>query len=528
MMRFGILFLLCLLWLCSADVSVRAQSSVTMRDPWIDPFSESSIWNMPIGKDAKTSHLNVMLGEFVEPEVEYIYRISNDPFQQPIFKFNTWYNRLGSSIKLDQIPIDDFIMGAHPNDIRYPFACAAFLMPDKRTVKNIKAFCRMNRASPCFADSVTNWDLFQNDGGDDGRIHSGMSILGGSIRLDGHGKLAQIDHAIKLCLPAKLLGKGIDQKGFRWPAVRAGIDFEQRYQGPNAKFVLGSLITYSDADYQALREKLSDPFVIAVADAIYHFGCYIADESSTDTARLCITPEVLVSLWNESKEKKSRGMPATFPESVAIELGQAFQSLSIVDDNSTENPGGVGNRRKQLPRPPAFSSEESTGDSSIAIPIKNGFMTDSDLYPEYWFFVLPGKPEIEYAADSKIFYSAPKSMRFKTLPDGKPLTVSQPSFIPPVSDVSVSARVRVDGMVSIRFEAASYGQNVRQVRPPIVPLLSAELKGSSEDKSNEVWHLLRGKAKFENLSQRYRLQFIATGDGTVWIDDVDAVALAPQ
>ncbi len=306
----------------------------------MDPFSDQSIWNTSIGKDALLSKEPLGKFAYLEPEFEYLYRISNAPFVRPVFAINTWYQRLGNNKQIDQIPIDDFIIGSHPFDARSPDSCAAFLMPDHRTVKNLTAFSRMYRSGPCYAQSVKSWDIYGSDGLDDGRIDSGMSILGGAIRADACNTVDDIRHAIKICLPPSMLYGSQENTTFRWPAIRSGEQSSNRYSGVNASLTMGALLTLSEEDFQTVSTQVAGPIAKSIAKCIYEFGVYVVDDTGDNKVRICITPEAHSQVWAISGEPLKKGSWPTFPQAVTNDLKLVLAMLRVVEDNSSESIGG--------------------------------------------------------------------------------------------------------------------------------------------------------------------------------------------
>ncbi len=151
-------------------------------------------------------------------------------------------------------------------------------------------------------------------------------------------------------------------------------------------------------------------------------------------------------------------------------------------------------------------------------------MTDADVFPEYWFFAYPNKELAGLASDAKVYYSAPRSMRFNAIGNDKPTSVSQFNFQPETKDFELSARVRVEGKVKFTIETIEFGRN----RVPGERYVVAELDTTNEPVANDAleWKLLKGEVHLKSVQQRYRVQFKAVGEGTIWVDDVDAKAIA--
>jgi len=221
----NLLFLLYCGLICASPVSGQEK-----RDPLKQPFSSNSIWNMPIGSDAKyvPAELEKAMAAGMTIDEDIIVLKPDAPLTEIFTNYAGWNREKDRCQKegplLFSAPIpDNFVVNNSNWDGLTPNSGIAFLMPDGRTIKQTQPFAR------CIAgENGTSQYLFEDmdiygDGYYGAHGGSGLSAIGGALRV---GELVDINQPIKHVLKINVFGKKnlyYDEttKGFRWPAKRA-------------------------------------------------------------------------------------------------------------------------------------------------------------------------------------------------------------------------------------------------------------------------------------------------------------------
>jgi len=246
------------------------------------------------------------------------------------------------------IPTDVVIPDAAPHYT--PNGCGAFLMPDNRTV------VQANPVSRCVAggnvtagyEAPSN-DLYGN-GTAGSRGGSGLSALGGSIRIGELTGVQPLRHAIKILPWAhKYLNYTTENKGYRWPAFRADSYAPSLYGGKNPGFLMGSLLVLlPTANPKDLN--ITTPPGIILFHAFQDYGAYVVGDSYRDVDQICIQTGADIEF------EKYYGYQFSSNEEIpwVKDVSTLFQNLYIVSNNVLGNTGGGGIPRQPLapPLPP--------------------------------------------------------------------------------------------------------------------------------------------------------------------------------
>ena len=202
--------------------ALAPSAHAALRDPWLQPFATTSIWNMPVGSEAKFVPANLGAAKTIGIDHERLYRVASNAPVRPVFAPKGWETRAGGTQRVGELPVDDSIVVPDARKFYTPNECAAFLMPDGRTVKQIAPLCRPEPGGPVFGYYFRPDEDLRGAGLTGGHGGSGLSALGGSIRLGELTNDAPIRHALKVDIFCQRYGYfGADRKGFRWPASRA-------------------------------------------------------------------------------------------------------------------------------------------------------------------------------------------------------------------------------------------------------------------------------------------------------------------
>ncbi len=336
-----ILQAICLCLMSPAGAGTEAQ-----RDPWTWPFAVDSIWNTPIGSEARFVPARLNGAPHIGLDVEYlVVTKSTDPVE-PVFPPSSWNKRWPGDTKrkLGELHVPAALVIPDAKEGSTPNGCSAFLMPDGRTVKQLEPTCRLAEGGHLVGWLREDQDIF-GPGIYGTHWGSGLSTLGGSIRKGELVGNRPIRHAIKLNVWGDQLYYGADVKGFRWPADRSDSGAPSGYHGKNPKLVMGALLALQPNLTTAslgIRSELGKKLFHVLQD----YGAYISDDSGWDHYDLCAE----VGVQEEVQQKY--GTPIGFNSgSYRDELMSMITNLAIVDNNSVVSVGGGGIRRMPLAPP---------------------------------------------------------------------------------------------------------------------------------------------------------------------------------
>jgi hypothetical protein len=316
------------------------------RDPWLWPFDSRSIWNVPIGSEARYEPANLPKPGYCGIDHERFFKLSKGDPVREIYPPSTWGKRWPGDRNrlLGRMPVPDdlIIPDAKPPDT--PNECTAFLMPDGRTIKQLEPTCRLERGGPIVGWPREDQDLY-GMGLYGTHWGSGLSTLGGSVRLGELTGKAPIHHAIKLNLWGKWLAYQGATPGFRWPADRHDDGADKLYLGKNPKLAMGSLLALPPS---ATPQKLG--ITTEVGRKLFHalqdYGAYVSDDSAWDDVDLC------AELGVEDEVKSKYGLELSGKKGPLYDdRARLVQALMIVDNNGPNSVGGGGKPRRPLAPP---------------------------------------------------------------------------------------------------------------------------------------------------------------------------------
>jgi hypothetical protein len=212
----------------STTTTTQAPAPVAVRDPLKQPFASSSIWNMPIGSSAVFKAANIspnpgnnIYAAMPGADEEHLLLNSSSPMTNINYSSVGWSGGdrcVATGSLLTQIPMPSgYII---PNNNRN--TAVVSLMPDQRSLMQLQPVARCTAGGPGTALVKFNpVDLYgQGIAGAHGG--SGLSSIGGSIRLGElrPGSTEGPRHALKVNVYAKevLFRCSIRSDCFRWPA----------------------------------------------------------------------------------------------------------------------------------------------------------------------------------------------------------------------------------------------------------------------------------------------------------------------
>ncbi|WP_299413451.1 hypothetical protein [Acaryochloris sp. IP29b_bin.148] len=327
------------------DYSRNAPSS---RDKFLWPFSSESIWNMPIGSDARYQAAGIKPAPRLRSDEEYFFKLNGSDPRRPVYAPGSWRKRCRGKKKFMKIslPVPDNLIIPDARQGKTPNNASAFLMPDGRTLVQLEPLARCEPGG-----SIYGWRYFPDvdiyeDGIGGAHFGSGLSSIGGSIRKGELVGDAPIRHALKLNLwGKKYLYYSKNIPGYRWPADRADKYAAKQYGGKNPELVQGTLLAITpDITVSSLGLKTQP------AKKLFHafqdYGAYVVDDAGWNTHA--------IPLENSALKEFRRTYGYSFNSSKGPfyeDMMRVLTSLSVVSNNTPETVGGGGEPRAPLAPP---------------------------------------------------------------------------------------------------------------------------------------------------------------------------------
>ena len=222
------------------NILIKNQYKIDARDPFLWPFAQNSIWNMPIGSNAQyvPAKLEMPTSGMLTLDEDYIVLTPDEPSMKIYWSSVRWGT--GDRCTPDQplnlqanMPIpQSFVVSPTTWDGGKPNAGIAVLLKDKRTLWQSQPFAHCANGGDATTGYVyaDNQDLYgQGYYGSHGG--SRLSVLGGSIR---NHELSPTSGPIRHAIKMNLCGKknfyyDAVNFGYRWPALAADADAPTGY-----------------------------------------------------------------------------------------------------------------------------------------------------------------------------------------------------------------------------------------------------------------------------------------------------------
>ena len=347
-----LIFLILLIACKKSEKPVAGPTNAGIRDPLKQPFHESSIWNMPIGSDAEYVPANIQLSaqNHMTVDEDVIILTPEAPVTAVFANSAGWDRNKNRCIPeggvMYTLPIPaDFVYSPDTWDGLTPNASTAVLGTDKTTLYQFQPFARCDSAGiPTTQYRYPQVDLY-GDGTRGAHGGSGLSSIGGSIRLGELVPGGKIPHAMKMNLWGQknyyYRNDEADGKaGYRWPAVQADGYAEGSYNGDNPVLQMGSHMALKpDFDITQLE---TEPGQI-LAEAFKHYGAYIVDDTAWDVYALCTEhspdgkmKDEFETVWGYSFS--GTGMDNGWKRDTKL----IVENLYVIDNNGPDAIGGGG------------------------------------------------------------------------------------------------------------------------------------------------------------------------------------------
>ncbi len=343
-----------------------APAPAGFRNPLAWPFASTSIWNTPIGRAA------VYVPAAIAPATQRTVATDQDVIvMQPTAPVTAiQYNgagwsggsRCGGGATLASAPIPTTLVVPDGKG-NYSFA---ILMPDGHTVVQGQPMARCSAGGPVTTLHISAPTDLYGDGTLGAHGGSGLSSLGGTIRL---GELIPgappIRHALKVNLDG---AADYWPQGFRWPAVKEDGYGPQRYGGKVPSLKMGALLALPASLNLAVLNLQSAPGRM-IAWTLQNYGAYCVDDAGRSV--FSIATELGPAGAVTDQFQRSWGSP--FVSGVgdtpwARDIATIFAHLDVVDNNSPVTVGGGGARLQALAPPFSVAQAASTSLTGSVAP----------------------------------------------------------------------------------------------------------------------------------------------------------------
>jgi hypothetical protein len=331
------------------------------RNPLLQPFASNSIWNMPIGSGAQyvPANLPALPGNSTGARVpaidaEALVLTPTAPLTPILASPGGWGGDrcVTNPTTLATVPIPaNYVL---PSDNRNQ--SAAFLSADRRTVVQTQPLARCAAGGP--ATSYVRYpdqDIY-GPGIQGAHGGSGMSALGGSIRV---GELRPGStgprHALKINLYARgeLAQCATRAECFRWPAVKSDSYavgwYGSRTGNTNSAMRMGALLAIPPSVNIGALGLTTEPGR-QIAWTLQNYGAYVVDDTYGPDFGLNAEngPGGNVSSQFRGDYGMNFEIYASSPNAWSRDLQRIRQALQVVDNNGPASVGGGGTPRQPL------------------------------------------------------------------------------------------------------------------------------------------------------------------------------------
>ena len=305
------------------------------RDPLLWPFSRDSIWNLPIGSNARYVwagiHHATSMAYFTDADILVLQ--PSAPATTVYANYDDWgagtrCSAQGGALFTAPIPADFVVPGSHQGspDGDTPNAAAAILAADGHTIIQTQPFARCAGQSPTSHYMFGSEDLY-GTGETGSHGGSGLSALGGTVRLGELVPGGTIRHSLKLNIDSANFYPGLG--GYRWPAWKSDAG-GAGYGGSIPEVRMGSLLAPKpDFPIDTLE---TEPGKI-VAAAFRDYGGYIVDTSGWSIYNFVTERSPAGSVQDEFNKAWGYSFNAGVgANGWARDLDKIFTNLYVVDN----------------------------------------------------------------------------------------------------------------------------------------------------------------------------------------------------
>ena len=367
------------------------QTFPTSRDPFLWPFTQTSIWNMPIGSSAvyqpaglkRVSLMPIKNGGRggigIDDEPILVTQASDPNYS--VWSINDWSYRCANPTNLNKTV-------KMPAGINYPspdgnsgtpnFSGVA-VQPDGSLFHfNAIATCGNNKIS-VYDYSETENSTLKSTGYFGGHGGSALSGIGGSIRKGELLTSEPIRHAIKINVWAEYSLSYVQDgtPGFRWPAKRPDGYANGVYGTLNSNIPayteMGALLAIKpDVTPQSLG--ITNPTVIKIFTAMKDYGAYIVDDTYWPHYDLPLEEGVGEEVLAATGTNMGSGGGNIYFE----DMMKVIEALHVITNNGPNSIGGGGTPRQPL-APPFIGDAADTQAPTIPSALKSSSITSTSF-----------------------------------------------------------------------------------------------------------------------------------------------------
>ncbi len=338
LLRSSSLFVAALASVVALHAGADGAAATSLRNKLRQPFSSRSPWNTPVGSLARYVPAGFEPGEWVSVDEEFFFVLKASDPMQPVFRPLSWEQRCsGTDDQGLQLPLPDDLIVPDANPPHTPNNCAAFLMPDGRTIVQVNPFTRCVPGGPAYGWQAPT-ERIDGLGIRGGHGGSELSCIGGTLRV---GELASPDpirHVLKVNIwGKKYLTLDALGRGYRWPASRHDAyanDPDRGYHGTNQALKMGSLLAIP-RHVTADSLGLTTPAAKKLFWTLQNYGAYIVDDTAWNVHALCVEHGV------KEEFEHTYGYPMECQNGQWFnDFNALFSVLAVIDNNGPKSVGG--------------------------------------------------------------------------------------------------------------------------------------------------------------------------------------------
>jgi hypothetical protein len=312
------------------------------RNKLLWPFASTSIWNMPIGRGAVyvpaqiapptiqslTSDQDIIVMDPAAPLVGLLYSGAG-------WSGGSRCTGTGSALASVPIPSNFTVSSDGHND------ALAVLMPDGQTVLQGQPFARCAAGGVGTLLALAPSDNLYGNGILGAHGGSGLSSLGGTIRLNQLVPGGEIRHVLKVNVDAA--ANLFPSPGFRWPAIRHDSCAPGCYGGSVPALEMGSLLAIpSSVNLTSLGLQTAPGRMLAWT--LQNYGAYIADNTARSVFSIETESGPAGSVATQFQQ--TWGYPFQAPAGSGTpwshDINLILAHLAVVANNSPATIGGGG------------------------------------------------------------------------------------------------------------------------------------------------------------------------------------------
>ena len=322
-----------------------------IRNKFLWPFASTSIWNMPIGSGAVyvPAHIAAPTIQTLISDQDIIVMDPSAPLMALVHNGAGWGggNRCtagGATLASVPMPTDFIVPSNGHND------ALAVVMPDGQTVVQGQPFARCAAAAIGTVLALAPSDNLYGAGILGAHGGSGLSSLGGTIRLNELVPGGEIRHALKVNLDAA--ADLYPSPGFRWPAIRHDSCAPGCYGGSVPALEMGSLLAIpAGVNITALGLETAPGRMLAWT--LQNYGAYVADNTARSVFSIETEDGPNGAVVNQFQQ--TWGYPFQAPAGSGTpwshDINVILANLAVVANNGPASIGGGGTPLQPLAPP---------------------------------------------------------------------------------------------------------------------------------------------------------------------------------